>query len=243
MMMRTVLIAMATLVSLVRVSSSEPPACEYQDGPQKCKTRCDQGSQTSCASLGLMYLRGQFVKSDLAAAEPLLRKACDANVPVGCGGLGSLFVVRGNLKSGRPLLERGCNLGDGLSCESLAGIEAELEAAKAKPDFDAVTRRQIPLYRRACELGTANGCAFVAAFLVDKALDGSAQEAFDLYVKACSRGNAIACRHTARLLHRNEQEWKAIAAKLDVKRLTADLMSRACKLGDAKSCAPAKPSP
>jgi TPR repeat protein len=134
-------------------------------------------------------------------------------------------------------------MGDGLSCESLAGIEAELEAAKPKRDIDALTRRQIPFYRRACELGTANGCAFIAAFIVDKVIDGSAQEAFDLYVKACSRGNAIACRHTAGLLHRNEQEWKAIAAKLDVNRLTADLMSRACKLGDAKSCAPAKPSP
>jgi TPR repeat protein len=101
MMTRTVLTVTATLVSLVRVSSSEPPACDYEDGPRKCKTRCDEGSQTSCASLGLMYLRGQFVKS----------------------------------------------------------------------------------------------------------------------------------------------EWKAIAAKLDVDRLTADLISRACKLGDVKSCAPAKPSP
>jgi uncharacterized protein len=243
MMMRTVLMAMVTLPSLVRVSSSEPPACEYEDGPQKCKTRCDQGSQTSCASLGLMYLRGQFVKSDLAAAEPLLQKACDANVPVGCGGLGSLFVVRGNRELGRPLLERGCNMGDGLACESVAGIEGELEAAKPKRDIKELIRRQTPFYRRACELGTANGCAFVGAFILDKAIDGSAQEAFDLYVKACSRGNAIACRRTAGLLHRNEQEWKAIAAKLDVDRLTADLMSRACKLGDAKSCAPAKPSP
>ena len=243
MMTRTALVAMAALVSLVRVSSAEPPACAYEDGPQKCKAQCDQGSQTSCASHGLMYLRGQFVTSDRAAAEPLLRKACDANVPVGCGGLGSLFVVRGNLKSARPLLERGCNMGDGLSCESLAGIEAELETAKPKPDMNALVRRQSPFYRRACELGTANGCAFVAASIVDKTIDGSAQEALELYVKACSRGNATACRHAAGLLHRNEPEWKAIAAKFDVDRLTADLLSRACKLGDAKSCAPAKPSP
>jgi len=68
MMMRTVPMAIAALVLLVRVSSSEPSACEYDDGPQKCKTRCDEGSPTSCASLGLMYLRGQFVKSDPAGA-------------------------------------------------------------------------------------------------------------------------------------------------------------------------------
>lgn len=190
-----------------------------------------------------MYLRGELVKADAAAAEPLLRKACDAKVAVGCGALGSLFAMRGNPKAGRPFLERGCNMGDGLSCESLAGMEIELEAAKPKPDFGAAIRRQVPFYRRACELGTANGCAFVAAAITDKAIDGSAQEAFDLYFKACNRDSGTACRLTASLLHRDEPEWKAIAAKLDVNRMTADLLRRGCKQGDAKSCSSAKQSP
>jgi uncharacterized protein len=243
MTVRRVPLVMAALVSLVRVSSAEPLACEYADGPQACKARCDQGSQASCASLGLMYLRGDLVTSDPVAAERLLRKACDGKVAIGCGALGSLYVMRRDLKTGRPLLERGCNLGDGLSCESLGGLETELEMAKPTPDVPALVRRQAPFYRRACELGMANGCAFLAAFIVDKAISGTAQEAFDLYFKACNRGNGTACRLTAQVLHRSEPDWKAIASKLDVDRITADLLSRACKQGDAKACALTKPTP
>lgn len=55
-MMRTVLMAMVTLVLLVRVSSSEPPACEYEDGPR------EPGAQ-----------RQDVIAGGLAARRPAIR--------------------------------------------------------------------------------------------------------------------------------------------------------------------------
>jgi len=141
------------------------------------------------------------------------------------------------------LLEKACTAGDMLSCESLGGLEAGADGSKPSPDLVTATRRAAVYYRRACDLGSANGCAFVAVFIAEKLITGTAREALELYVKACSRGHEIACRQGAEFLNQDTREWKAVAATLDVARLTADLLSRGCKQGDAKSCAQAEHAP
>jgi TPR repeat protein len=216
----------------------EPVACVPKDGPEACKRLCEEKSQQSCAVLGIMYLRGEVGgQQDFAKAEPLLRHACDAKVPLGCGGLGSLLGSKGDFKTARPLFERACKMGDALSCESLGGITLGADGSKPPADVAAATRKADVYYKRACELGSGTACGFCAVFIVDKMVDGTAREALDFYMKACSGGMAIACRQVADLLSSDAPEWKAVAAGFDAPRLVADLLARACKLGDAKACA------
>jgi TPR repeat protein len=143
----------------------------------------------------------------------------------------------GNVKKARPLFEKACTMGDALSCESLGGLAMGADRVTPPPDPTATARKANVYYKRACELGSGDACGFCAAFIVDKIVDGTATAALDLSVKACSGGMAIACRQAAELLARDTPESKALAAGYDAPRLTADLLKRACKLGDPKACA------
>jgi uncharacterized protein len=230
-------LVIAIVLAAPAIARPEPAACVPKDGPDACKQKCDAKSQQSCAVLGVMYLRGQVGdKHDLAKAEPLLRRACNANVALGCGGLGSLLGVKGNVKKARPLFEKACAMGDALSCESLGGLTMGADRVTPPPDPTAAARKANVYYKRACELGAGTACGFCAAFILDKIVDGTVKEAFELYVKACSDGMAIACRKAADLLARDTPESKDLAAGYDTPRLTTDLLKRACKLGDPKAC-------
>jgi hypothetical protein len=232
-------LVIAIVLAAPAIARPEPTACVPKDGPDACKQKCDAKSQQSCAVLGIMYLRGEIGgKQDLAKAEPLLRRACNAKWALGCGGLGSLLAVQGNFEKARPLFEKACMMGDALSCESMGGLLMGADGAPRPPDPTAAARKANLYYKRACELGSGTACGFCAAFITDKIVEGTAKEAFELGVKACSAGMAIACRHAAELLARDTPESKELAAAYDAPRLRADLLKRGCKLGDAKSCAP-----
>jgi uncharacterized protein len=212
-------------------AAAQPAGCTTKDGAEVCKQKCDAGSQESCAVLGIIHLRA----NDFAKAEPLLQRACDAKVPLGCGGLGSLVGVQGDPKKARQLFEKACKMKDALSCESLGGMTMGGNGVPPK-DPTAAARKANVYYKRACELGSGTACGFCAAFIVDKIVKGTAKEALDLYVKACSGGMAIACRQGAELIVKDTPESLQLAATYDAPRLTADLLKRACELGDTKAC-------
>ena len=232
------LFVLASTLVVAKAEAGMPPACQPQDGPTICDEKCRANSQESCAVLGIMHLRGEIGgKQDLARAKKLLQSACSANVALGCGGLGSLYGVQKDFQHARPLFEKACSMGDALSCESLGGLEQGAADNKVPADVPAAARRAGRYYRRACELGSGTGCAWVAALIADKVIPGTAKEALDLYLKACNGGMGMACRQAADLLTKDAPEWKEIAATLDAARLANDLLKQACKLGDSKACA------
>lgn len=221
------------------------PACKPQDGPAICKASCKKGSQESCAVLGVMHLQGAAGgKADYTEAERLLRGACSAKVALGCGGLGSLLGgIKKDFKRARPFLEKGCKMGDALACESMGGLVQGAHKPQSPPsDITAAARKAHVYYKRACDLGSAKGCGWCAAFIVDKIVPGTAKEALELYLKACGGGMAVACHQGVNLLNQDTPESKALAASLDAARLSADLLKRGCELGDAQSCEMAKTS-
>ena len=234
-------LVVAILLAVTARAVAEP-ACKPADGAVACKQQCDKGSQASCAVLGVMHLQGIAGKVDHAQAERLLQRACTAKIALGCGGLGSYYgAIKKDWKRARPLLEQGCTMGDALSCESIGGIINGADPALPRPkDLGAAARESFPFYKRACDLGAANGCGFSAVFIADKLVTGTVKQALELYMKACSGGMSIACRQGAALLVRKDPEARALAASLDAARLVADLLKRGCALGDQPSCS-AKP--
>ncbi len=238
------ILVLVCVASASSAAHADTAACQPQDGSDACMKKCEAKSQESCAVLGIMYLRGQVGnKPDYTRAEPLLRGACSAEVALGCGGLGSLYGVQKKFKQARPLFEKACKMRDALSCESLGGLILGADGGKPPPsNLTASTRKANVYYKRACELGAPTACAFCAAFIVDKIVQGTAKEALELYVKACSGGIGMACRQAADFVMRDTPESKELAATLDAPRLSADLLKRACELGDTKACARASGS-
>lgn len=238
-----------TLVLITLSASSwaqSSAACKQEDGPAVCRSKCEKGSQESCAIVGVMHLQGAVgSKPDYPRAERLLERACAAKVALGCGGLGSLYgAIKKDFKRARSLLEKGCSMGDAMSCESVGGLLTGADERQPPPtDITEASRKAYVYYKRACDLGSANGCGFCAASIADKIVPGTTEEAVDLYLKACSRGMAIACRQGVNLLNQDTPESKALAATLDTARLSADLLKRGCELGDAKACATSATSP
>ena len=215
-------------------SSAKREPCKLQDGAADCKAACDAGSQQSCANLGILLLQD----GDQQNAERLLTQACNAQIALGCGGLGSLHGLRKQWELAGQYLQKGCKMGDGLACESLGGLAQASDRAPRPADAEQGLRDAVPYYRRACDLGATRGCGWVAAAISDGLVAGTLQEALDLGTKACGGGDPmpIACRHAVELFERNTAESHELAARYDVERLTADLLSRGCKLGDSKSC-------
>jgi hypothetical protein len=228
-----------------RGSPAAPPAapraavraqpCTADDPVAVCRPACDAGDAQSCAFLGIALLQA----GDRQAAEQPLTRACRARIALGCGGLGSLHVLRKEWRPARTFLQDGCSMGDGLSCESLGGLVQGADGAPAAADVAQRARDAIPFYRKACALGATRGCGWVAAAIDDGLVSGTLEEALTLYVKACGGGDPmpIACRQAVGLLRRGTPEARRLAAGYDVKRLTADLLARGCKLGDQPSCA------
>jgi TPR repeat protein len=126
-------------------------------------------------------------------------------------------------------------MGDALSCESLGGLALGADGSPVA-DYKTATQKAAVYYRRACDLGSGPGCAFVAVFIVDKEIAGTAKDALELYMKACGRGVEIACRQGADFLTHPMFTSSPLAKTVEVDRLSADLLARGCKLGDAKSC-------
>ncbi|MCC7385058.1 MAG: sel1 repeat family protein [Deltaproteobacteria bacterium] len=171
-------------------------------------------------------------------AEAILVRTCSASIAAGCGGLGYLYSIRKDWGKARRYLERGCALGDGLVCEGLAQFVSGAEGAPPRSDAVAAYRDALPYYRRACELGVPRTCAFVAAGISDGIVKGTAAEALNLYLKACHGANdtPMACRSAADLLHTGTAESRQLAERFDVERMTKELLTRGCKLGDRECC-------
>ena len=187
--------------------------------------------------LGLMYLRGDVMKTDYPKAKGLLERACAANVAVGCGGLGSLYgVVEKNFARARLMFEKGCSgRGPTVVREPWWGSRQERTATRSMTTLPHLDERTSTTDGRASS-GSGPGCAFAAVMIADKTVEGPMSESLDLYMKACGRGVGIACRQGAKFLNKDTPEWKQVAATVDSARLTADLLERGCKAGDAESC-------
>lgn len=108
---------------------------------------CDAGLARGCAELANLLLRGVGVEKDPQRAQALLIAACQSGVGNACMGLGDRWEDTNALERAAESWDRGCLLGDGLSCRNLAKLRED----------DAPDEAQA-LRVRACELGVSEAC-------------------------------------------------------------------------------------
>jgi TPR repeat protein len=185
---------------------------------------CRVGDGYACGSLGLMYSLGSGVDRDLDRAGELFAKACEANDAIACGNLGWMH-LRGigfaqDRDGGAALLHSACERGDGRSCYRLGLHEAE----------QARVRVADRLWRRGCELGSADACTALSVSFIDGELDeGDQQLAIDLARYGCQEGSAAGCTLAGQIY--------ALGWNIESNRATAEAYFRyACDLGDVDGC-------
>ncbi|MCP4447950.1 MAG: hypothetical protein GY811_21835 [Myxococcales bacterium] len=98
-----------TIAKLVATSPNtvEEGRCQPPGEFKVCTRECKANNQKSCAVLGIMALHTDEPEN-IEVALALLQRSCEAKVPLGCGGLGSLLMggigTEQNIAKGRELL-------------------------------------------------------------------------------------------------------------------------------------------
>ncbi|MCA9567910.1 MAG: sel1 repeat family protein [Myxococcales bacterium] len=131
-----------------------------------------------------------------AAAEELLKRACDGDYANGCHDLAVLYaeghVEGADLKEGLPFYERACALGDGESCGTAASWHLNGHRKSGVPEDFA---RALELGMAGCELGDAWSCYSAGLqHFMGWGVPEDAAAALPLAGKACRQGSKYGCK-------------------------------------------------
>lgn len=119
--------------------------------------RCEEGSGTSCTSIGFYYRDGTAIRQSYHKAVKWFTKACDLGDATGCHSLGRRYergqgVRQDDLKATK-LFIKACNGDSFLGCYDLG--EAYRYGNGVKED-DIKAKE---MYGKACDLGSEQGCS------------------------------------------------------------------------------------
>lgn len=107
--------------------SGGPVSTDVERGLVLLDYACGLGDPESCAFLGMSYAEGTVVEQDLPKAMTYFDASCQMGDPRGCASVAGWLIDDGQIDQGVLYLERGCDLGDGWSCEALDYVLNELE--------------------------------------------------------------------------------------------------------------------
>jgi TPR repeat protein len=195
------------------------------------QSQAAQGIPAACNQLGLLYMNGEVIGKDRAAAGHYFATACQAGDLDGCANLSTQFLFLREARSekdvarGLERLEREC--GQGRDAGSCFLIGFAYETGRGRP-ADPVRARQ--LYREGARRGSVDACK--ALLRIAAAGNGSTNELEDcarVLEVACERGDAESCLLLATMLH-------AGAGTPHDDEKARDFLRRACTLGSDAAC-------
>lgn len=190
---------------------------------------CAHGVASACRELGMLFRRGEHVKTDAVRAAKLFRCACERGDAKGCTLLGIVLRAGNGLPqdvaAGRAQYDRACAAGSPLGCHNLA-MNYESEGKESLLDGRSVTT----MLEHGCQDGLRVSCTQLGMYL--KKGTGTAPDpkrADDLFEKACLEQDEEAC-------------WQRAAAKAaspdpaDKSYGAAYYIFLNCESGDQRSC-------
>lgn len=189
------------------------------------------GSPSALNELGVLYMRGEVVKKDRAAAAHHFASACERGDADGCANVATQFLFLREARSDRDVamaldrLERSVDqCRDGRTCY-LVGFA--YETGRGRP-MDK--QRAAGLYERGRRVGNREAIKGVARLALSGQLGAYdlAQVARELE-KACDAGDAESCTYLG-LAHRGGY---GVPRDLDAMRVR---LQRACDFGSAQAC-------
>jgi len=242
-------VGLALLVLVPRVAAGEPrvgPALRRE--ADAIEARCEAGELESCALLTGLLHEGIGRRRDEAAAArraermvPTALRQCEAEGRArSCWFGGLLLLASASTKIsdldgarstcaelGLRLLRRGCALGSGETCATLADVHAGLITDTPVPlDLEEA----ITAYERACDLGEQGGCeGFGRALRRAESRPPDFARALRVHERGCSLGTAASCTDAGDLVARG----RGTAADL---RRAVGLFEKGCTDGHPYGC-------
>ncbi len=151
----------------------------------ECENLCTEGDMAACEIAGSSYIEGRQVTRDLERAKSLLAPPCNAERPIGCGGMAKLAqegVLDWPMERIVKRLDAACEAKDADACQR----RGQLLLAEGSSAADNKART---LFERACSGGSQAGCFQKGKFL----LETRPAEAIKLFTAACKAKVGSAC--------------------------------------------------
>jgi uncharacterized protein len=187
---------------------------------------CNGDDVPACSRLGVMLLEGVGIPEDGKRAMSLLHKACMAGWSRACSAQIAYFSKTHAADSTKvvPLVQRGCEGGDGDSCATLGMLHQEGVGLVKDPE------RATYFFKRGCSASSKLGCVLLGeAYLDGRGVDKDPERAAELFTMACQAKDSAACDREAKLYFLGEGVKKDEPKGIE-------LLGRACDLGSAGSC-------
>jgi TPR repeat protein len=204
-------------------AESVQPAGTYGKALEILRSRCSSGDSHACARLGqFLEAVGDCQRPGMVEATAMCR-------------LPDVKRVFGDVSSEMSAAyKRGCELGNGSACESLALTELVAPGGAAESAEPAVR-----LLQRACDLGWAQACHFLGAAYsksgekvlaeLDRAVPKDSERATRLFEKGCLGGYTLSCPRAAEAY----SEGRGVARDLAK---ASRYLERACEDGISELC-------
>lgn len=123
-------------------------------------------------------------------------------------------------------MEKGCNLGDVVGCNTLAGYFRDGKVFRDSKAMAPEPPKAIALYERTCAAGSGTGCYYLGLMTRGgKGVPRDVAKSQALYAKACDLGEAYGCDYLASDVADSGDGAKAV-----------ELYTRGCDLGYDHSC-------
>lgn len=203
-----------------------PIAATTLDGFGAYLRGCQQGDEQGCVRLGDYVDRWGITHGRVVKAEQALLQSCESGKQRACVGAAHLL-VRHEPRSDAyaqalTLFAAACD--SGLPSACIAG--AEQRRIGAARGGDAPEPEE--LWRRACELDSAPGCAGLGERLARA--KGTVAAAYTAWTQACDTGEAGACTDLGRIVEvRHDPPWPG-------EEPAPAYFARGCENGDAEGC-------
>jgi TPR repeat protein len=217
---------------LAGAHASAAPACSAVD---ECVRACDSGSKPeACSELAKRAYRGEGIPRDRTRALALYRRACELHSSTGCNQAG-LLTARGiggapNAEAAIGFFQRGCLALEGGKSDADACANWGTFFQRGKGGVERNDVRAVALFQRACDAGSATGCAnlgFMAAEGRGTPKDDA--RAVQLYKSSCEAGSPVGCSNLGSRYDRGVGVPRSVTKAID-------LFRRACDRGSASGC-------
>jgi len=98
-------------------------AISPERGVEAATRACELGTPNGCSLLAKALANGEGVAQDLRRARELAEQACSNADAAGCSIAAQIAQAEGNVDGARRLLERSCQLGNGVACRKAQALQ------------------------------------------------------------------------------------------------------------------------
>ncbi|MFO0660697.1 MAG: tetratricopeptide repeat protein [Polyangiaceae bacterium] len=208
---------------------------------QAFQKACDTGNPDGCVAIGRAMISGMGVQPDPNKGALMIKDACEKGGSIaGCTQLAMIELqgvgpISKNVEAAEARVAKACEAKHPQACSILGSIYMEksrtIEKDKIKVD-NALASKGVELFKKACESGDADGCAFYGGALFDgQGIQKNHEEGLKMLAGSCEQlGSGRGCGMYAQVLIMGDGKDNDQIAK------GVKIAEQMCANGEAQLC-------